>query len=81
MNKRKLKKWANKTIGRTIQKLRLEKGFSLQYVSTKIKLPLKKYRKVEKGYYAITVIQCFYLSEIFNVSISFIVEELDSIPS
>ncbi len=80
MNNRKLKKWINKTLGRNIKKLRLERELSEQYVSTKMKISLKKYRKLEKGYYAITVLQGFYVSEIFDVSISYIVQDLDSMP-
>ncbi len=81
MNNRKLKKWVNKTLGRNIKKLRLERGFSEQYVSAKMKISLKKYRKLEKGYYAITVLQGFYVSEIFDLPIYLVLEGLDSKPS
>lgn len=81
MNNRKLKKWINKTLGKKIKNLRLNSQFSQKYVAVKMGISHKKYKKLEKGYYTLTLLKVIYAGEIFAVPINSILEDLDTTPS
>ena len=77
MNNRQLKKFIDRTLGKNIKNFRLERGFSQEYVAKKMEISLKKYKKLEKGYFSLTVLHLFYLREIFNIPVYIICEGLD----
>jgi transcriptional regulator with XRE-family HTH domain len=64
-----------KTVLNNIQRLRTQKGLSVQYVADKLCISPKAFRGMENGYRAISLDQFFHLAEILGVQVSNLISE------
>ncbi len=77
MKNRTRKRFLLKILGKKIKEIREKSNIPIEYIALKLDISQKRFQKVEKGYYNLSMLEIFIIAEVLNVKVSELFEDIN----